>query len=215
VRGCARAQVELLPLADGGDGTLEVLLDACGGEEVRVETCDALGRPVSARLALLRGREPLTAVVELAEASGLCRLRPAERNPLLTSTRGFGVLIRAALDRGARRLLLCIGGSATNDGGAGMAAALGYRFFDAHGAPLEPRGDNLASIARIDATNLHAALADAEVLVACDVSNPLLGPRGATAVFAPQKGAVDAADRELLERGLGECAASAPRPPRR
>lgn len=181
------AEIVLVPMADGGEGTVRALLDATGGSERRTVVRDPLGRPVQAVFGLLGdGR---TAVLEMASASGLPLLAATERNPLITSTYGTGQLILAALDAGARRVLLGIGGSATNDGGAGMAQALGYRLLDAEERDLPPGGAALAGLARIDAERVDPRLRETEFVAACDVANPLLGPEGASAVYGPQKGA--------------------------
>lgn len=197
-------QVALRPMADGGEGTLAAIATALGDavESREVETTDALGRPVTATYLLLDGGE--RAFVELAAASGLARLDPAERTPesvRRASTRGTGTLIRAALDAGVRRITIGLGGSATNDGGAGLLAALGVRFLDRGGQELPDGGAALASLDRIDAAGLDPRLADVALSVACDVTNPLCGPRGATATYGPQKGA-DPATVEELDRAL-------------
>ncbi|HKE98604.1 MAG TPA: glycerate kinase [Actinomycetes bacterium] len=178
------ARVDRLPVADGGDGTLAVLV-AAGARRVEVPATGPTGQPVDAAIGLLDG----VAMVEMAEASGLRRLPGGVPAPLEATTYGTGELIRAALDHGAARVVLGIGGSATSDGGAGMAAALGARFLDAAGRSLPPGGAALLRLARVDAAGLDPRLADAEVTVACDVDNPLVGPNGAAAVYGPQKGA--------------------------
>ena len=183
----ADAAFDIVPVADGGEGTVEALVTATGGEyrETRVE--DPLGRPVTARWGMMGDGH--TAVIEMAAASGLPLLLRSERNPLMTSTYGTGQLIRAALDFGARRIIVGIGGSATNDGGAGMAFALGARFLDEHGKLLPRGGRALANLARIDTGRLDSRLAAVDVIVASDVTNPLTGSNGASAVYGPQKGA--------------------------
>jgi glycerate kinase len=188
-------RVRKVPMADGGEGTVAAIVDATGGQRLHGTVSDPLGRPVRAVFGLTGdGR---TAVIEMAEASGLVRLEPAERNPLETSTFGTGELIRKALDRGARRILIGIGGSATNDGGCGMARALGVRFLDSRGRELGDGGGALAKLARIDASGLDPRLKRAAINVACDVENPLCGPRGASRVYGPQKGATPAMVRTL------------------
>lgn len=201
------AEVAVVPLADGGDGTMDLLVSHLGGRRVAVDgVADPLGRPVRAEYGLVDGGR--TAVVEMASASGLALLREAEKDALATTSYGFGQLVAHALAEGATKLLLCIGGSATNDGGAGMAAALGYRLLDEAGqAVAVPRGGDLARIARIDSSGADPRLAAAEVVVACDVDNPLLGPDGATERYGPQKGATTAEQRRELERGLERLAA--------
>lgn len=188
-----------LPLADGGEGTAEALAAALGGEFREVEVHDPLGRPVRARYALVeKGR---TAVVELAAASGLALLGAEERNPLKCTTYGFGELIRDALQQGSRRLLLGLGGSATNDGGVGVLRALGFRFRDCAGRELSGGGEVLDQICSIDETGRLPELQGVEIRVVCDVRSPLCGPQGAAAVFGPQKGA-DPAMVARLDRGL-------------
>lgn len=192
-----------VPVADGGDGTLEALVAATGGAVFSVSVEDPLGRPIIARFGMLG--DGVTAVIEMAEASGLRLLSPGERNPLITSTYGTGQLIRAALDRGAERIIAGIGGSATNDGGAGMAEALGYRLLDRYGRPLPRGGRALLELARIDSSEVDPRLEGVLVRVACDVTNRMFGPEGAAAVFGPQKGATPEMV-EILDRGLARLA---------
>ncbi len=182
-------EIELVecPLADGGEGSLETLLATTGAERRTASVQDALGRPTTAAWGWQAERR--TAFVELAEASGIQALAPAERTALHSTTHGAGELIRAALDAGAERLLLTLGGSATNDGGAGMLMALGARLRDADGHELPPGGAALKHLAELDLSGLDPRLADLHVEAAVDVDNPLLGERGASAVFGPQKGA--------------------------
>jgi glycerate 2-kinase len=193
------------PMADGGEGTLAAVSAALGDRATRrsVAAHDPLGRPISADYLLLDdGR---VAFVEMAAASGLARLTPEERTPesaRTASTRGTGELVRSALDAGVKRLILGLGGSATNDGGSGMLAALGVRFLDLAGADLAPGGAALAELIVIDASGLDPRLAGVEVEVACDVTNPLTGPAGAAATYGPQKGA-DAAAVADLDAALG------------
>ncbi|WP_302140420.1 glycerate kinase [Halomonas alkalicola] len=175
------------PLADGGEGSLDALLAATGAERRTATVQDALGRPARAHWGWLPERR--TAFVELAEASGIQALAPDERTALHSTTHGVGELIRAALDAGAERLLLTLGGSATNDGGAGMLVALGARLLDSAGQDLPPGGAALAELAELDLAGLDPRLAGLQVEAAVDVDNPLLGKRGASAVFGPQKGA--------------------------
>ena len=182
------AETDLLPLADGGDGTLETLIAATGGVITPCRVRGPLGQPVDAAWGRIGGPDPDTAVVEMALASGLALLRPEERDPLRADTFGTGELIRAALDAGCRRVIVGIGGSATNDGGAGMARALGVRLLDTEGNELEPGGAALARLALID-TRESVLPDDVQIVVACDVDNPLCGPDGASAVYGPQKGA--------------------------
>lgn len=177
-------RVEALPVADGGDGTVAAAV-AAGFERREVRVAGPLGDEVTAAFAL---RED-TAVVEMAEASGLQRLPEGVLAPLTASTYGSGELLRAALDAGARTIVFGVGGSATTDGGAGMLAALGARFLDADGEPVAPGGGGLASLASADLSNLDSRLSDVELVLASDVDNPLTGPKGAPAVYGPQKGA--------------------------
>lgn len=207
-RGCPGAQITVLPVADGGDGTVDAAV-ASGYERRLVVVQGPTGEPVTAALAV-RGD---TAVVELAEASGLRQLPLGRPAPLTASTYGTGQVLRAALDAGARRVVLGVGGSAGTDGGAGMAQALGVRLLDAHGRDLERGGLALAALDSIDVSGLDPRLLATEVVVASDVDNPLVGPHGAAAVYGPQKGAseqdvavLDAALRryaEVLRRDLG------------
>ncbi|CAL9639026.1 Glycerate 3-kinase [Streptomyces sp. enrichment culture] len=176
--------VEALPVADGGDGTVAAAV-AAGFERREVRVAGPLGDEVTAAYALREG----TAVVEMAEASGLQRLPEGVLAPLTASTYGSGELLRAALDAGARTIVFGVGGSATTDGGAGMLAALGARFLDADGKPVAAGGGGLAALASADLSGLDPRLADVELVLASDVDNPLTGPKGAPAVYGPQKGA--------------------------
>lgn len=206
------AETELVPVADGGDGTLQSLVDASGGEIMSATVDDPLGRPIDAIWGALGDGQ--TAVIEMARSSGLAILTPEERNPLITTTYGVGELMLQALDAGYRHLIIGIGGSATNDGGAGMAQALGARLLDADGNELARGGGALSELDRIDVSGLDPRLSDTTIDVACDVNNPLCGETGASAIFGPQKGAdpetvkyLDAALHrfgELLERDLGQ-----------
>ncbi len=198
LRAAPDAEVVEVPLADGGEGTVDALVSATGGhyEERVVE--GPLGEPVTARFGVLGNG--CTAVVEMAAASGLPLVPETKRNPGLTSTYGTGELIRAALDLGARQLIVGVGGSATTDCGGGMAQALGFRFLDADGQAIERvTGSRLRQVASIDATGRDPRLDAVEIRVACDVDNPLYGPRGAAHVYAPQKGATPAQVEELDE----------------
>ncbi|MEW1993911.1 glycerate kinase [Streptomyces coelicoflavus] len=176
--------VEALPVADGGDGTVAAAV-AAGFERREVRVAGPLGDEVTAAYALRDG----TAVVEMAEASGLQRLPEGVLAPLTSSTYGSGELLRAALDAGARTIVFGVGGSATTDGGAGMLAALGARFLDADGEPVAPGGGGLAGLASADLSGLDPRLSGVELVLASDVDNPLTGPKGAPAVYGPQKGA--------------------------
>ena len=189
-----QADYVCVPMADGGEGTAAALVAACGGQWAEATVDDPLGRSVNARYGVLPDG---SAVMEMAEASGLHLLAPSERNPLYTSSYGTGQLLAAALARGARQIILGIGGSATNDGGAGMAQSLGIRLLDAQGQDLPRGGGALAQLARIDTSGSLPALAAAHIRVACDVTNPLTGTHGASAVFGPQKGATPAMVAQL------------------
>ena len=193
----------LLPVADGGEGTVQAMVEATGGTLVRLAVTGPLGRPVEAFYGLTGdGR---TAVIEMAAAAGLMLVPPSQRNPLITTTYGVGELIRAALDRGARHIIAGIGGSATNDGGAGMVQALGGRLTDGAGRELGFGGGQLDKLAGIDISGLDARLKECRIEVACDVDNPLTGPKGASAVFGPQKGATPDLVR-LLDANLAHYA---------
>ncbi|MEY2341280.1 glycerate kinase [Acidithiobacillus sp. IBUN Pt1247-S3] len=197
-------QYQLLPLADGGEGTLDLLLQALSGERVAVPVQDPLGRIMEADIGIVDGGH--TALIEMAQASGLLLLRPDERNPLQTASTGTGELIRAALDQGCRKIVVGIGGSATNDGGMGLLTALGLRFYDASDKLLTPSGAALAQVRQIDTQHVDERLRDCTVEIICDVNNPLLGAFGATYMFGPQKGA-DTKMLETLEAGLKNYAA--------
>ncbi|MFE6822489.1 glycerate kinase [Streptomyces sp. NPDC057690] len=211
-RVVADLEVEALPVADGGDGTVAAAV-AAGFERREVRVAGPLGQEVTAAFAV-RGD---TAVVEMAEASGLQRLPAGVFAPLTASTYGSGELLRAALDAGVRTIVFGVGGSATTDGGAGMLSALGARFLDEDGEPVAPGGGGLAELARADLSELDPRLASVELVLASDVDNPLTGPKGAPAVYGPQKGAspddVEALDAALthyakvLETELGPKAA--------
>lgn len=181
------AEYEMIPMADGGEGTVRSLVDATGGTLRRAEVLDPLQRPTRAAYGILGDGE--TAVIEMSAASGIQFVDDTTKNPLVTTTYGTGQLIRAALDDGARRIILGVGGSATNDGGAGMAEALGVRFLDADGNPIPRGGGFLDRLAKIDMTGIDPRLDETDIVIASDVTNPLVGPTGASAVFGPQKGA--------------------------
>lgn len=173
-------------IADGGEGTLDALLSALGGEYVDTNVSDPLGRPIQAHYGITTDN---TAIIEMASASGLTLLRPEERNPMLTDTYGTGQLIAHALHKGCKNILLCIGGSATNDAAVGLLRALGYKFMDINGNELIGGGEVLQHIHEIDDTHVLPQLLQTQITIACDVDNPLFGPNGAAHVFAPQKGA--------------------------
>lgn len=203
-RACPTAEIACVPVADGGDGLADVLVNALNGETLTVTVTGPRGDPVSASFCHVPARR--LAAIEMATASGLALLGRDRLNPLLTTTRGTGELIAAALDLGISHLIVGIGGSATNDGGIGMATALGVRFLDGSGKPVEPVGGALATIQRIDPSDLDPRLAGVRIEAICDVDNPLLGERGAAFVYGPQKGATPAQVREL-DAGLAHLAA--------
>lgn len=179
------AEYRKLPMADGGEGTVQSLVDATNGCMKEQFVTGPLGETVKAFYGLLGDGK--TAVIEMAAASGLHLVPEENRNPLVTSTRGTGELILAALDSGVKHLIIGVGGSATNDGGAGMVQALGGRLLDQSGNDIGPGGGALSQLVSIDVTGLDARLKDVKIEVACDVDNPLTGPRGASAIFGPQK----------------------------
>jgi len=189
------AEVQLVPIADGGEGTVEAMVASAGGCLLKKMVCGPLGEPVEAMYGLLG--DGVTAVIEMAAASGLPLVPRALRDPRKTTSYGTGQLIAAAMDAGAKRLIIGIGGSATNDGGMGMLQALGARFLDDADEELPPGGASLIRLADIKLDGLDGRLRNAEILVACDVDNPLCGPRGASAVYGPQKGATPDMVKEL------------------
>lgn len=191
----ADAEVVKLPMADGGEGTVQALVEATAGDMVPVEVSAPLGNRVSASFGLVG--DGSTAIVEMAQASGLHLVPREQRNPLLASTYGTGELLLAALDRGVSKIIIGIGGSATNDGGAGMMQALGARLLDEEGADLPAGGGALDRLTRLDLSGLDARLSQVSLEVACDVDNPLCGPKGASRVFGPQKGANESMVRQL------------------
>ena len=211
-RALPRASVRLHPVSDGGEGFIDALIPFMGGTAILTEVQGPLpAQRVNARWGLVGKRT--TAVIEMASASGLTLVPPGRRDPGVTTTYGVGELILSALSRNVGSILIGIGGSATNDGGAGMASALGVKFLDASGNPLKPGGAPLESLAHIDVSGIDARIAQTAVTVACDVTNPLTGPGGASLVFGPQKGgdpsAVAGLDRalhryaEVIRRDLG------------
>ncbi len=208
------AELVCVAIADGGEGTVRAMVSATSGQLMTSRVHGPLGELVDAEWGILGARaassptphlSTKTAVIEMAAASGLPLLPPQLRDPRMTSTYGTGELIRAALDFGCRHLLIGIGGSATNDGGAGMAVALGAKLLDKDGQPLPPGGAWLANLARVDATGLDMRLRESTVEVACDVTNPLCGPTGASRVYGPQKGATPQVVEEL-DAALGRYA---------
>ncbi|MFC3025277.1 glycerate kinase [Vibrio zhugei] len=201
-----------LPMADGGEGTVQSLVDATGGHIIHCYVTGPLGTPVEAFYGVLGDGH--TAVIEMASASGLQHVPMAQRDPRITTTYGTGELITAVLDRGIQHIIIGIGGSATNDGGAGMAQALGINMRDHHGKEIAHGGGALHTLAQIDMSGLDARLATTHIEVACDVDNPLCGPRGASQVFGPQKGATPDMVKQLddnlahfakvMQRDLGQ-----------
>jgi len=181
------AKITSIPIADGGEGTVEALITATNGSMVAVDSVDALMRPVQSFYGILGDGK--TAVIEMAAASGLGLLANSERNPLITSTFGTGLLIKTALEHGYTNIILGIGGSATNDAGVGMAQALGFCFLDKENNELPPGGGSLNKLKFFNSTNANPLLKFATIRVACDVNNPLCGENGASAVYGPQKGA--------------------------
>jgi glycerate 2-kinase len=176
-----------IPMADGGEGTVQSLVDATGGKVIHKTVTGPLGEPVEAFFGMLGTGK--TAVIEMAAASGIHLVPPEKRNPLITTTKGTGELILAALDYEVNHIIIGVGGSATNDGGSGMAKALGARFLDKSGIEICDGGGALGELATIDLSKLDTRLASIKIEVACDVDNPLTGENGATAIFGPQKGA--------------------------
>lgn len=195
-----------VPLADGGEGTVQALVAATDGRLERRTVTGPLGDSVDASFGLLGGPGPLTAVVEVAEASGLSLVPAGRRDAAAATSRGTGELIAAALDLGAERVILGLGGSATTDGGVGLAQALGIRFLDYDGLDVPSGGAGLAHLARVDASAAHPRLCEIELVAACDVDNPLTGDSGAAAVFGPQKGA-EPSTVAILNAGLVHLAA--------
>lgn len=197
------AELVCCPMADGGEGTMEAIVAACHGEQRSLSVRGPLGEAVTAQWGWLG--DSRTAIIEMAQASGLQLLTLEQRDACRTSTFGTGQLIGAALDAGAQRIILAIGGSATNDAGSGMLRALGLRTFDAQGAAVEEGGLALSQVARVDASGLDPRLSGVRLEVAADVDNPLCGSNGASAIFGPQKGA-SPEQVELLDHALGHFA---------
>jgi len=183
------SETRVIPMEDGGEGTVEALLAAAGGERTSVRVTGPLGETVDAMYGIIDRDGERTAVIEVASICGLTMVPPQLRNPMRTTTRGLGEAIRDALDRGIRSFVIGLGGSATNDGGLGMLSALGVRFASADGRRLDGYGRELPDAVRVDVGGLDTRIADSRITIACDVTNPLLGERGATYVYGPQKGA--------------------------
>ena len=203
LRADPSARIAVCPIADGGEGTAEAITAANGGKFCTVTVSDPLSRPIPASYGIIEARK--TAVIEMAAAAGLPLLRKEEHDPMQTTTYGVGEMIAAAIDKGCRRFIIGIGGSATNDGGVGMLQALGFEFLDAEGRAI-PRGTRgLEDLASIDCNHANPALGECSFLVACDVDNPLCGARGCSAIYAPQKGA-DAHTVEVSDRLLARYA---------
>ena len=195
-------EVAAVNVADGGEGTVEAIVDALGGEIVHITVSDPLGRPIQARYGIAGNK----AIIEMAAASGLPLLQLTERNPWITSTYGTGEMIMDAIQRGCRQFLVGIGGSATNDAGTGMLQALGFKFYDFNGKEItDCRGGRLQDIADLDDTFVPKEVSESQFTVACDVDTPFCGPEGAAPVFAPQKGA-DAEMVTKLDTGMASFA---------
>ena len=190
-------KIDISPVADGGDGTLKTMVDVTNGNIIEETVENPLGDEIQAEWGNLGTSQ--TAVIEMARASGLALLSENEKSALKTTTYGTGQLFKAALDQGIKKFILAIGGSATNDGGAGFASAIGARLLDKNNNEIYPSGENLSLIDKIDLSNLDQRIKDIEVQVACDVNNPLCGETGASAIFGPQKGA-STNDIEILDR---------------
>ncbi|MBS1525459.1 MAG: glycerate kinase, partial [Bacteroidetes bacterium] len=190
---------ERFPIADGGDGTGSLIVERCGGQRIACEVHDPLGRKISSSFGLIEDGK--TAIIEMADASGLRLLKKNELNPLLASSAGTGELIKLALDRGVNKVIIAMGGSATVDGGCGVLSALGITFWDANGKQLRAVPGELINLAKIDPSGIDKRIFDTEIVVLCDVENKLLGAQGAAAVFGPQKGA-SPAEVKLLESFL-------------
>ncbi len=193
-------KIKVIAMADGGEGFVSTMLQALGGNLITIQTEDALKRPLEASYGILKNKN--TAIIEMAAASGIEHINDDDKNPLVASTFGTGELILDALKRGCKKILIGIGGSATNDSGTGMAKALGYRFLDKNGKELNEGGGFLDKLHQIDSSEKTILLDNAEIIVACDVANPLTGKNGATAIYGPQKG-VTSETMELLDQNLG------------
>lgn len=202
-KAAPEAEIISIPVADGGEGSVEALVTATSGKIIPIPSVDALFRSIQSFYGILGNGK--TAVIEMAAASGLELLSAQERNPLTTSTFGTGLLLKAAMEAGFREIVIGIGGSATNDGGAGMAQALGFELLDKNDNPIGPEGRSLSQLYRISRANAHPLLQKTKITVACDVQNPLLGVAGATCVYGPQKGA-SAEMIEALEQNMSNFA---------
>ena len=201
LRADKKAKVYRVPLADGGEGTAKAVTEAAAGEFVKVTVHGPLGKKIKTEFGLIEKGK--VAVLDMASASGLELLKREELNPMKAGSYGTGELIKAALDSGAKELIIGIGGSATNDGGIGMISALGFKVLDEKGKPVGEGGEALAKIASVDSSGADKRLKNVSIKVACDVTNPLLGPRGASAIFGPQKGATPEMVK-ILDAGLAK-----------
>ena len=197
------AEIICIPIADGGEGTVEALVTATDGKIIQVASVDALNRQIQSFYGILGDGK--TAIIEMAAASGIELIAPEERNPMITSTYGTGLIIKAAMESGFTEIILGIGGSATNDGGAGMAQALGFRLLDKINNPIDFGGGSIGELHKIDRSNVHPLLRKVKITVASDVQNPLLGPSGATHIYGPQKGATPEMV-EILEKNMAHYA---------
>ena len=189
------AECVIRPLADGGEGTVDALITACGGKAIGISVTGPLGSPVICRYGLITQTQ--TAIIEMSGAAGITLVPSSERNPLFTTTFGVGEVILDAVKRGCRRFIIGIGGSATNDGGAGMLQALGFSFSDRNGSPIRPGAIGLKDLVSISDDHVPVELKDCTFLIACDVTNPLCGQKGCSAVFGPQKGADETMIHEM------------------
>ena len=203
LRADKKAKVVKIPLADGGEGTARAITEAAGGKFVEVTVQNPLGKKIKTNFGLIQKGK--AAVLDMASASGIELLKREELNPMKASSYGTGELIKAALDSGAKELIIGIGGSATNDGGIGIISALGFKALDENGKPVGQGGQALNQIASVDISGADKRLKDVSIKVACDVTNPLLGPKGASAIFGPQKGATPEMVK-TLDAGLGKLA---------
>jgi len=181
------AEVVKVPIADGGEGTVDAIITATEGEIIYKEVVDPLGKPVNAKMAVINNGT--VAVIEMAEASGIIQVKDKEKNPMVTTTYGTGELILEAINRHCSKIIIGIGGSATNDCGAGMVQALGFKLLNEHGSQIGFGGGNLSKVKEIKMSPLCDRIKDIEIIAACDVTNPLCGSKGASAIFGPQKGA--------------------------
>ena len=197
------AEIICIPMADGGEGTVEALISATSGKIVLVPSVDALNRPIQSFYGILGDGK--TAVIEIAAASGIELLAPEERNPTIASTYGTGLLLKSAMEAGFTEIVLGIGGSATNDGGAGMAQSLGFKLLDKNNNPIGWGGGSLGELHKIDSSNIHPLLRKVKITIASDVQNPLLGSTGATRIYGPQKGATPEM-MEILEKNMAHFA---------